>query len=152
MDELTQKSLAKAADFFDIADKQSPRAIVHESGKPIRLGALLDGLAADTASQADKTIRIHHFVLDVHQHELSGGERVIRLTEKETALLVLLNDAVGERVARKDLLQSIWNYGENTETHTLETHIYRLRQKIERDPATPEILLTCEDGYALGAV
>ena len=73
----------------------------------------------------------------------------IRLTEKETAILVFLARAGGRPVTRQALLDEVWAYAEGVETHTLETHIYRLRQKIEENPASPVCLLTLEDGYAL---
>lgn len=73
----------------------------------------------------------------------------VRLTEKETSILVCLSRAGGKAVSRQALLDDVWAYAEGVETHTLETHIYRLRQKIEKDPAKPECLLTLEDGYAL---
>lgn len=79
------------------------------------------------------------------------GETALRLTEKEVALLLSLKNASGQAVSRQKLLNEVWAYAQGVETHTLETHIYRLRQKIERDPASPKILLTQEDGYILGA-
>ena len=75
------------------------------------------------------------------------GEASIRLTEKETAILVHLKLADGKAVSREDLLEKVWSYVREVETHTLETHIYRLRQKIEKDPSEPKILLTQGDGY-----
>lgn len=72
-----------------------------------------------------------------------------RLTEKERDILLALLEAEGRLVLRRDLLDSVWGYASGVETHTLETHIYRLRQKIEIDPARPQILLTAEEGYAL---
>jgi DNA-binding response OmpR family regulator len=68
---------------------------------------------------------------------------------KETAILRYLY-RVGERpVARETMLQEVWGYHSEVTTHTLETHIYRLRQKIEKDVATPVILVTESQGYKL---
>ena len=73
----------------------------------------------------------------------------IRLTEKETAILKFLYRA-GEKVITRDvLLHEVWGYNSGVTTHTLETHIYRLRQKIERDPSKAEMLVTEAGGYKL---
>lgn len=73
----------------------------------------------------------------------------LRLTEKETAILRFLYRA-GQRVISRDmLLQEVWGYNSNVTTHTLETHIYRLRQKIEVDPGRAKILVTEAGGYKL---
>lgn len=74
----------------------------------------------------------------------------VRLTEKETSILLCLSRANGKPVTRQALLDNVWEYARSVETHTLETHIYRLRQKIEPDPANPVYLITKEEGYALG--
>ena len=66
----------------------------------------------------------------------------VRLTEKETAILRYLYRAGQKPVSRETLLQEVWGYNSGVTTHTLETHIYRLRQKIEKDAATPAILVT----------
>ena len=73
----------------------------------------------------------------------------LKLTEKETAILRFLYRADTKVVTRDVLLTEVWGYNANVTTHTLETHIYRLRQKIERDPAHAEILLTEPGGYRL---
>ena len=75
--------------------------------------------------------------------------RKVRLTEKETAILRFLYRAGQLPVSRETLLQEVWGYNSGVTTHTLETHIYRLRQKIERDAANPEILVTEAGGYKL---
>ena len=73
----------------------------------------------------------------------------IRLTEKETSILKYLYRA-GEKVVTRDvLLLEVLGYNANVTTHTLETHIYRLRQKIERDPSKAELLVTETGGYKL---
>ena len=80
----------------------------------------------------------------------NAGKTPLRLTEKEVAILSFLAERKGVPVSREDLLAHVWSYAEGVETHTLETHIYRLRQKIEADPSSPTILVTKEDGYAIG--
>jgi DNA-binding response OmpR family regulator len=76
------------------------------------------------------------------------GQKV-RLTEKETAILKYLYRA-GQKVVNRDtLLHEVWGYNSGVTTHTLETHIYRLRQKIEKEPARAELLITEGGGYKL---
>ncbi len=79
---------------------------------------------------------------------MSGNEK-IRLTDKETALLKYLYRAGGRVVDRDVLLGEVWGYSAAVDTHTLETHIYRLRQKIERDSSNAEILVSGPGGYRL---
>lgn len=73
----------------------------------------------------------------------------LKLTEKETAILRYLYRAGSRVVSRDTLLSEVWGYNANVTTHTLETHIYRLRQKIENNPATARILVTEQGGYKL---
>jgi DNA-binding response OmpR family regulator len=73
----------------------------------------------------------------------------IRLTEKETNILKYLYRAGEKAVAREELLAEVWGYNAGVTTHTLETHVYRLRQKIEPDPANARLLLTEAGGYKL---
>ena len=79
----------------------------------------------------------------------SARNRKVRLTEKEAAILRYLYRA-GDRVVGRDvLLHEVWGYNAAVNTHTLETHVYRLRQKIEQDPSKAEILVTEPGGYRL---
>jgi DNA-binding response OmpR family regulator len=73
----------------------------------------------------------------------------IRLTEKETAILRYLYRSGQKPVVREQLLQEVWGYNSGVTTHTLETHIYRLRQKIESDPSNAVLLVTEGGGYKL---
>ena len=73
----------------------------------------------------------------------------VRLTEKETAILRYLYRSGQNPVSREVLLQEVWGYNSGVTTHTLETHIYRLRQKIERDPSNAALLVTDVGGYKL---
>jgi DNA-binding response OmpR family regulator len=80
---------------------------------------------------------------------LDDGGSKVRLTEKETSILKFLYRAGEKPVTRDVLLHEVWGYNSGVTTHTLETHIYRLRQKIERDPSNAELLVTEAGGYKL---
>jgi DNA-binding response OmpR family regulator len=80
---------------------------------------------------------------------LNQEGRKLRLTEKETSILRYLYRAGEQTASRERLLQEVWSYNSGVTTHTLETHIYRLRQKIEKDAAAPAILVTAAGGYKL---
>jgi hypothetical protein len=73
---------------------------------------------------------------------------VLKLTDKEIEILTYLNQAVG-KVSREELLREVWRYNEGVTTHTLETHIYRLRQKLTQALGKDDLLITEEGGYSL---
>ncbi len=116
---------------------------------PVKLGEILDQLKINNNKNSD-LIYFKNGKLDTHQgiftSEVKGQ---IDLTEKEVAILSLLHIHNRKIVTRAELLKTVWNYADCVETHTLETHIYRLRQKIEENPANPQILITRGDGYSL---
>ncbi|EIE48829.1 transcriptional regulator [Salipiger aestuarii] len=80
---------------------------------------------------------------------ITEDDRKIRLTEKETSILKFLYRSTEGVVPRDILLHEVWGYNAGVTTHTLETHIYRLRQKIEPDPSNARILVTESGGYRL---
>ena len=80
---------------------------------------------------------------------VTADDKKIRLTEKETNILKFLYCATEDVVPRDILLHEVWGYNAGVTTHTLETHIYRLRQKIEPDPGKASILITENGGYRL---
>ncbi|NOX41654.1 MAG: response regulator transcription factor [Alphaproteobacteria bacterium] len=82
---------------------------------------------------------------------ITDEDKKIRLTEKETNILKFLYRATDGVVARDVLLHEVWGYNAGVTTHTLETHIYRLRQKIEPDPSNARLLVTESGGYRLVA-
>ena len=84
-----------------------------------------------------------------HKMLLTEDEKKIRLTEKETNILKFLYRATDGVVPRDTLLHEVWGYNAGVTTHTLETHIYRLRQKIEPDPSNARLLVTENGGYRL---
>ncbi|WP_371155632.1 response regulator transcription factor [Jannaschia sp. 2305UL9-9] len=80
---------------------------------------------------------------------ITEDDKKIRLTEKETNILKFLYRSNDGTVARDVLLHEVWGYNAGVTTHTLETHIYRLRQKIEPDPSNARLLVTESGGYRL---
>lgn len=119
---------------------------------PLRAASLVEILKRAFLAQTalPPKIGIADATLDTRDNLwLRSGAEAVRLTEKETAILAYLKDSGGSPVTREDLLGRVWAYAEGVETHTLETHIYRLRQKIEKDPSRPEILITIGDGYTV---
>lgn len=124
--------------------------------KPFRLGVLLARLRAQLRSHeasTDAVFMIGPFTFQPAAKLLieNGSRKKIRLTEKEVAILRHLYRAGDKPVARETLLGEVWGYNAGVNTHTLETHVYRLRQKIERDPGRAEILITAPGGYRLNA-
>jgi DNA-binding response OmpR family regulator len=83
-----------------------------------------------------------------HLQEM-GSKRRVRLTHKEVAILKVLYRSDTRPVPREVLLREVWGYNAAVTTHTLETHIYRLRQKMELDPRKPVLLVTERLGYVL---
>ena len=80
---------------------------------------------------------------------VNAQQKKIRLTEKETNILKYLYRNGAKPVGREELLREVWGYNSGVTTHTLETHVYRLRQKIEPDAQSPRLLLTETGGYRL---
>jgi DNA-binding response OmpR family regulator len=121
--------------------------------KPFRFAVLLARIRAHLRQHEqseDATFSIGRYTFRPAAKVLiDPAGRKIRLTEKETAILKYLYRA-GDRIVTRDvLLSEVWGYNSGVTTHTLETHIYRLRQKIERDPSHAELLVTESGGYKL---
>jgi DNA-binding response OmpR family regulator len=121
--------------------------------KPFRFSALLariHALITHHAADGDAAVRIGPYTFHPSAKLLQADGRKVRLTEKETNILKFLHASAGA-VSREILLHEVWGYGPAVATHTLETHIYRLRKKIEEDPGRAQILLTEGGGYRLSA-
>lgn len=122
--------------------------------KPVKFDVLLARVRAhlrthEQSEHATFAIGPYKFRPAAKTLETPEGKR-IRLTEKETNILRYLKKADGATVSRETLLHEVWGYNPNVTTHTLETHVYRLRQKIEPDPKLAKIVITSEGGYRLG--
>ncbi len=121
--------------------------------KPFRFGVLLARIRAHLRQHEqseDAVFTVGPYSFRPSTKSLVGEDQSkIRLTEKETSILKYLFRAGEQVVSRDILLHEVWGYNSGVTTHTLETHIYRLRQKIERDPSNAQILVTETGGYKL---
>jgi len=121
--------------------------------KPFRFSVLLARMRAalrqhDQSEDVVFTIGPYSFQPAAKLLESPDGTKV-RLTDKETSILKYLYRQGPKTITREILLKEVWGYNNRVTTHTLETHIYRLRQKIERDPSNARLLVTEEGGYRL---
>lgn len=122
--------------------------------KPFRFNVLLARLRAqlrlhEQSEEAVFTIGPYTFRPSQKLLVNDATKRKIHLTEKESAILKYLYRSSGQVVRREKLLGEVWGFNAAVTTHTLETHVYRLRQKIEKDPSRAEILVTEQGGYRL---
>ncbi|GAB4576307.1 MAG: response regulator transcription factor [Rhodothalassiaceae bacterium] len=142
------------------ADTDADTILGLESGandyitKPFRFGVLLARMRAhlrqhEQSEDAVFLIGPYTFkpAAKLLLREANGAK--VRLTEKETSILKYLYRANGKAVSREELLNEVWGYNAGVTTHTLETHVYRLRQKMEEDPSESKLLLTEPGGYRL---
>lgn len=142
------------------ADSDADTILGLESGandyitKPFKIGVLVARMRAQIRQHEqseDAVFNIGPYVFRPGAKLLTEEERghKVRLTEKETSVLRYLYRAGPQAVSRDTLLSEVWGYNAAVTTHTLETHIYRLRQKIEPDPSRARILITEPGGYRL---
>ena len=122
--------------------------------KPFRFGVLLARVRAQLRQHEqseDAVFTIGGYTFRPAAKLLHDGDtnKKVRLTEKETAILNYLYRAGDKVVAREVLLDEVWGYNAGVATHTLETHIYRLRQKIEENPSEAKLLVSEKGGYRL---
>ena len=121
--------------------------------KPFKFNVLLAYIRAQLRSHEqseDAVFRIGPYEFrPAAKMLLDPKAKKIRLTDKETNILKYLYRAGQKVISREELLTEVWGYNAGVTTHTLETHVYRLRQKIEPDPTGPRILITEAGGYRL---
>ena len=121
--------------------------------KPFKFAVLLARIRAQLRQHEqseDATFVVGPYTFKPSQKLLiDGNGSKIRLTEKEAAIIKYLYRADRKVVTRDTLLEEVWGYNSGVTTHTLETHVYRLRQKIEKDPSNAAILVTESGGYKL---
>lgn len=123
-------------------------------GVPVSVSDVLANIESLAQTSTDSSAQIVYagWVLEPARMAITTPDgRILSLTDTEVRLMACLLGGKGTDISRATLLQRVWGYRPGLDTHTVETHIYRLRQKIENDPAHPAVLLTTEDGYRFAA-
>lgn len=145
-----QKVKNKVPVLFRISNKmKGPRVFP----TPLKMDVFLDEVKNSVRQMISPALNFSFgpYSLDVRHSKLVAGDSEVKLTNKEMALIITLYHADNRTKNRRELLEDIWEYDDGVDTHTLETHIYRLRKKIEQDVNNPKILVTTEEGYRLQA-
>ena len=140
--------------FFLTSEDEAGVAVNHIFSKPFHLSALIDDLRGCInrfENSRDGFLRFNCYELRPISKEiinLNNG-KIIKLTEKEVAVIKYLYKTKDHIVSKNELLQEVWGYSPEVSTHTIETHIYRLRQKVEQGDEESLLILTEEGGYKL---
>ena len=92
-------------------------------------------------------IKIGEYDLDLNSRKISLGDKSLNLTERETNLIIFIKDE--QNVTIKDLQKMVWDYSPDLETHTVETHIYRLRKKMKETFGDENFILNTSNGYSI---
>ena len=110
------------------------------------INSIIENSAAKKIFAKNSSIKIKNFFLDKNEKKLIKGQKFIILTEKEIQLLeIFLNHK--EPISKNRVLELVWNYSTDADTHTVETHIYRLRKKINDEFSDDQFILNSKDGY-----
>lgn len=122
--------------------------------KPIALNKFLNLLQAGIniyENSSEGYLNFNQYELRPSKKEILNqrNNEIIKLTEKEVAIIKYLYKAKDKIVSKNELLQEVWGYSPEVTTHTIETHIYRLRQKVEHEDVSAQIILTSDGGYQL---
>ncbi len=122
--------------------------------KPLSLENLLNQIRSSLTlldNSADGYLYFNQYELRPIEKEIyneRNGETT-KLTEKEVAIIKFLYKNKNKIVSKNDLLQEVWGYSPDASTHTIETHIYRLRQKVEHEDTEAQLIMTEDGGYKL---
>ena len=109
---------------------------------------VVENVAAKKIFTKNSSIHIKKYLLNKNEKKLLNGNNAIILTEKEIQLLELfLNNQ--KPISKDKILSSVWNYSSDADTHTVETHIYRLRKKINDEFSDENFIVNTKDGYSL---
>ena len=120
--------------------------------KPVKFISILtsiDKLLDINKKKITTEIKIQNILINTTLQKAIIDNKEIDLTEKEISIITHLYNAPDNTISKQDLLLTIWGYSESIDTHTLESHIYKLRQKIEKDSSNPKIIITEKNGYKL---
>ena len=151
--EITAKNL-KTPLIFLTSQNNMPTAAWQVLEKPLFLSHLLDMIKAAInvfERSADGSLEFNRYILYPARKEILNcrNDETTKLTEKEVAIIKYLYKNQERIISKNDLMREVWGYSVDVATHTVETHIYRLRQKVEKDNPEAQLILTSDGGYQL---
>ncbi len=122
--------------------------------KPLSLSNLIDAIKSGInvfENSEEGYLRFNHYELRPLTKEILNerNNEITKLTEKEVSIIKYLYKSGAKIVSKNELLQEVWGYSPEVTTHTIETHIYRLRQKVEHEDTSAQLILTSDGGYKL---
>lgn len=122
--------------------------------KPFSLGLFIDNLKSCLnvyENSSDGYLVFNRYIVRPIKKDIFNqrSNEIVKLTEKEVAILKYLYKAQDKIVTKNELLQEVWGYSPDVSTHTVETHVYRLRQKVEHEDETAQLIITLDGGYQL---
>ena len=143
--------LVNQKDLSSLKSKTDEKQILCITKFPIKISNLIDQLNARLIQQnylAQSNVNIKNFTLDINSRILKKSEKELKLTEREIDIILFLKNE--NKPIKVDVLQKkVWKYGEDLETHTVETHIYRLRKKINDTFNDDSFIQSKKDGYII---
>ena len=147
----TSVILVNQKDFSTLKNKTHEKQIHCITKFPIKISNLIDQLNARLIQQnysAQSNITINKYILDINSRILKKFDNELKLTEREINTILFLKNE--NKPIKVDVLQKkVWKYGEDLETHTVETHIYRLRKKIKDTFNDDSFIQSKKDGYII---
>lgn len=155
LDEKTCRPNIKAPVFLLSSDEENGGSEnFHVFAKPFKLAEFLDALQAGInrfENSSDGYLTFNNYELHPAGKEILNlrNNELIKLTEKEVSIIKYLYKSRERIVSKNELLQEVWGYSPDASTHTIETHIYRLRQKVEHENPEDQLIITNEGGYKL---
>ena len=146
--------ITKAPVFLLTQNENTDANVQHIFTKPLKLRDFLDTLQAGInrfENSSEGYLTFNRYELRPMSKEILNlrNAELIKLTEKEVSIIKYLYKSQDRIVSKNELLQEVWGYSPDVTTHTIETHIYRLRQKVELDNPDAQIIITEEGGYLL---
>ena len=127
------------------------KSIIYLDNKPINFISLIDKINTNLLKQRfsfQSNININNYTLNLNSRVISKNENELKLTEKEIEIILFLNDKKKPQNINS-LQKEVWSYAIDLETHTVETHIYRLRKKISDKFKDSDFILSSKEGYSI---
>ena len=152
--EFLKKGLKAPIILLSSQETNNNACVHHIIYKPITLSSFLDDIKASInifEKSSDGKLEFNQYILDPSRKEIFNlrNNTTTKLTEKEVAIIKYLYKNRDKTIGKNDLIQEVWGYSADVYTHTVETHIYRLRQKVEQEDASAQLITTSDGGYSL---